>query len=103
MSTIEPAAMASKSPSNAHLEAELLKLREGLHRAYCVAVCLDRALRYVDSDDSPELAVCVNEYLVRPLDALSFEANLLYETVVAPGRDAETRDSSDASHDASRD
>jgi hypothetical protein len=68
-------------PSNAPLKARLGALSEALHRAYCMAICLDRALRHNESDDSPELAVCVHEHLVRPLDALSFEVEQLKTTL----------------------
>lgn len=77
--------MTSRSaPSSARLEAQRVRLRDGLHRAYCMAVCLDRALRYYESDDSPELAVCISEYLVRPLDALSIEADQLRQAFSSP-------------------
>jgi hypothetical protein len=74
----DPTIPVDPAPSlNARLEARLAALNQQLHRAYCMAVCVDRALRYNESDDTPELAVCVSEYLVRPLDALSLEADQL--------------------------
>lgn len=84
--------------SNHTLELRLGALNEALHRAYCMAVCVDRALRHNESDDSPELAVCVHEYLVRPLDALSFEVEQLKATL-APSETASPPSSGAAAGD----
>lgn len=74
----------------ARIEQRLTQLKQGLHRAYCMAVCVDRALRCNLSDDSPELAVCVSDYLVRPLDALSVEAEELRQVFEAPRANTES-------------
>jgi len=87
MSTRSPSLVSSTAP-----EERLLNLKVGLHRAYCVAICLDRALRYNAADDAPELAVCVHEYLVRPLDALSIEANELIQAFATSIRETELKD-----------
>lgn len=98
MSTIAPSILASATRSDARLAERLLNLKQGLHRAYCLAVCLDRAMRYNDTDNSPELAVCVHEYLVRPLDALSNEADELrrvFETALVMEAEAPTKSDED--------
>lgn len=84
------------TPSISGLQVRLGKLSEALHRAYCMAVCLDRALRHNASDDSPELAVCLHEYVVLPLDALGFEAAQLKEALESETASSASRNESPA-------
>lgn len=64
---------AKASAVSVQVLERLEALREGIHEAYCLSVCIDYALLYKDSDMDPEIAVCVRKHLVHPLDALSYE------------------------------
>ncbi len=70
----------AKSTTGAKASAAFIKilerletLKEGIHEAYCLSVCIDYALLHKESDMDPEIAVCVRKHLVHPLDALSYE------------------------------
>lgn len=70
----------AKSTTGAKAPAASIKIlerleaiREGIHEAYCLCVCIDYALLHKESDMDPEIAVCVRKHLVMPLDAMSYE------------------------------
>jgi hypothetical protein len=56
-------------------------LRNGVHEAYCMATCVDYALQHKESDIDPEIAVCVQKHLVKPLDALYYAAAEIREAL----------------------